>query len=288
MKKLLVLAVLTVALGAGYFTLKNKIEQQVKPEVDKALADMRAQGVDAAYAGMSVNVLSRSVALNDVSLKNADADLKIDEVVIFASDDYEKQGRFQAMGCNIKRQDLGGALKDAKGLPDVVKADAEIDYVIDPAAQSVNLKRLSLALRDLGQVDLSLSVSEIPLDAVRQSPLALLFAYPGIVVHAASFKYQDAGLFNVVLQETAEKEGTAPDALMAEAEANIDAQLAQAKAKNDPFAEEFLAALKTFLKDRKGLEITIMPPAPVKIADVMKNPDPKDAVKALNMQAKSL
>lgn len=288
MKKLILLIALTVVLGVGYFALKQNVESQIKPEVDKAVADLRAKGVEAAYGGMSVNVVSRSVALSEVSLKSPDADFKIDQIVVFASDDYENHGRFQAIGCNLKREDLGGALKDIKGLPEIVKADAEIDYALDPAAKSVILKRLSLALRDLGQIDLSLSLSNIPLDAVRQNPLALLFAYPEIIVHAASFKYRDAGLFTLALQKTAEEEGTTPEALMAEADAGIDEQLAEAKAKNDPFAEEFLKALKTFLKDRKGLEITVMPPAPVKIADIMRNQDPKDAVKVLNMQAKSL
>jgi hypothetical protein len=286
MKKLIVVAALAVILGGGYFALKNNIESQIRPEVDKALTNLRAQGVEAAYADMSVNVLSRSAAFEGVSLKSPDADLTIDQIVVFASDDYEKHGRFQAIGCNLKRQDLGGALKDLKGLPEIVKADAEVDYALDQAGKSVNLKLLSLALRDLGQVDLSLSLSDIPMDAARQSPLALLFAYPEIIVHAASFKYQDAGLFDLILQKTAEDEGKTPEKLIAEADASIDEQLAQAK--NDPFAEEFLKALKTFLKDRKGLEVTVMPQAPVKIADIMRNKDPKAAVKALNMQAKSL
>mgnify|MGYP000926545164 CR=1 FL=1 len=291
MKKTLVcaLALLLIAGAAGtYFFLKNGIEKQVRPEIDRIAQDMRSQGVNASYKDMSVNVLARSVSLSDVTLDIDGQTMTIDQAVIFASPDYDREGRFQLRGMNLGRENLAALSRDPQSLPEHVKGDMEIDYALDPAASRVNIRRLSMGVRELGLLDLSLDVEGVPENAFQGDLTALLMGYPSLALRSLRLRYEDAGFVRIALADSAKEEGITPNEALKKAQDELDAQIEDAKAKNQPFAVEFLKAMKGFLNSQKGFEITAAPEKPVSAASLLGLADPKEAIKLLGLRAESL
>jgi len=291
MKKPLLLAViilLCAGLAGGYLYLKRGIEAQVRPELDRIVQDMRSQGVIASYKDVSVNVLARSVNVGDLTLTVDGQDMRIDEAVVFASPDYDREGRFQLKGMDLDRKNLAALVDDPNALPEKVKGDLEIDYALSPEDARVNIKRISLGLRDLGLIDASLDVSGVPPAAFAGDLSALIMSYPNILINGFSLRYEDAGMVRIALADEAKKEGVTPDQALKKAQEELDAQIADAKAKNQPFAVDFLNALKGFINSQKGFEITASPEKPAPLVRLMTLSDPKEAVKLLNLRAPSL
>ena len=151
-----------------------------------------------------------------------------------------------------------------------ISVDLALSYSFDPIAGTMVVAPLTLTLRDLANLSVSVSVEGLPEDAD-------VFAEPALasaLIRDASIAFEDRSLVQRVAEVAARDRGMATDAFMA-AYAEQVAELGRV-AGDSPTTAQIVDAVVAFLADFPDpmpLTVSIRPTAPVSIVSIMGTAD---------------
>jgi hypothetical protein len=98
-------------------------------------------------------------------------------------------------------------------------------------------------------------------------PSALMAAYGDLSIEGVRFRFEDASLTKRLIAFAAKMQGMDEATMVANAGAMLTLGLSQLK--HPDFAAKTSAAVNTFLKDPKSFTLTIKPPQPVQVLQLM-------------------
>ncbi|PWR19567.1 hypothetical protein [Zavarzinia compransoris] len=170
---------------------------------------------------------------------------------------------------------------------DALKFDASTDYAFDPKTKTMDLKDFTLKLVDGGALTLKFNFSNFDIQALQaaaqsfEPPAALLASK----VTGASLSYKDDTLIGRALKLIAKEQGATEDALIEQAKGFIQMQIAAAPG---PVTKAALEGALAFVNSRKGVTITLAPPAAVsfgELAGLIENVEGAAAALGLTVKA---
>lgn len=158
-----------------------------------------------------------------------------------------------------------------------------LDYQAKLKEEIAQLKELSINGDDLGDLMLKAQLSGIKIDL--ENPEASLDACSTTaIIDNVSFMYEDKGLVKKSLENQAKQANMSYEQFV---EQQVKPMLAQAKQMNSPEIAQLAQAMEKFLNDPGTLKITINPPKPLKIMELMSMQDPAQQAKALGLVAEA-
>jgi len=153
------------------------------------------------------------------------------------------------------------------------------------------------AAKDMGTVKIGGGVSGVPIAAISELQKAgagkepdmnaMMPQFMGVQVSRVVFRFEDASITKKLLPLIAQMQGM--DEATFVANAGAMAQLGLAELKNPEFTAEAVAAIGNFLKDPQSITVSVRPPAPVPVGQLMAlDPaNPGAAIQQLGISVKS-
>jgi hypothetical protein len=190
--------------------------------------------------------------------------------------------------------DPSGMLKQLgySGLAFDLMGDGKVDIGDGKLGMAMNFGYVA---KDMGALKVSFDAGEIPLSlyaelqkaqTVGKEPnvSAMMPDLQGITISGFSLRFEDNSITKKVLPLAAAAMGMpSPDAFAANAGAMVQMSLVQLN--NQAFTEQVTGAVNAFLKDPKSITISVKPPAPLKVQELMMlNPaNPGEAIGKLGI-----
>lgn len=242
------------------------------------------------YKDVSHNLFSGQTVIAGVSIlpPGGVTTTRIDRIVIRRLSDDAPNPTSLAVdiqGMTIDPAALGSADAarfTALGYTGPLSCDLGIDYEYAKDKRELALNAVTLSIKDVCALRLSLTLGNLDFDPNQAAKL--LFTYPSILLARAELVYTDASLMDRVLKQEAAKKGV--DVATLKKTMIDDADAALLKGKNPPSAE-ITAALKQFIENPRQLSISLTPARPVPLGDIGRAGSPEAVAKLLNLQVKS-
>lgn len=192
-KKPILVALLIVALlaGAGVFALTEWAKAQVRAEIEKGFAGLRAKGADARFGDASVDLLGRMVIVTGISIADGTTKLYVDEIAAKVSD-RPRNGRISAETVTVTgaTAELGGPAAGGGRISYTIPRLVVDQYngpagVLPPDGKGGAFAGVRLALRQLaatsaGRVSVPQVTGRITPAAGAPDAAAVDLAYDGI------------------------------------------------------------------------------------------------------------
>jgi hypothetical protein len=287
-KKVLVGIVAVVVLIGLYFGVTMYASNMAAKQVDIAIAKM-GPGISASYKNVSYNILNKHVAIDDVVIMapGSPQPVRIKQLLVKDLDQTSPTPAFMAMdfkGIVIDLKSLGSdaAVAAELGYADTLSCDLGIDYVYARDKKDLDLKNLSVSVKDVGTLNLRLHLGNIDIDP--DQTVALLFTYPRVLLQQASLSYRDDSLMERLLKAEAKKIGC--DVAVVKQKLTQDADAALSGQNNERLAAA-LAAVKKFINNPSELSISATPITPVPLGQIGGDATPDAVSRMLNLQIKS-
>jgi hypothetical protein len=287
-KKVLAGIVAVVVLTGLYFGVTMYASNMAAKQVDITIAKM-GPGISATYKNVSYNILNKHVAIDDVVIMapGAPQPLRIMQILVKSLDQTSPTPAFMAMDFKGIVIDLKGLGEEAAavtelGYADTLSCDLGIDYVYARDKKDLDLKKLSVTVKDAGTLNLSLRLGNIDIDP--NQTVALLFTYPRVLLQQASLTYQDDSLMDRLLKAEAKKTGCDVAAVKQKLTGDADAALS---GQNNELLAATLTAVKKFINNPKELSISATPATPVPLGKIDEAATPDAVSRMLNLQIKS-
>lgn len=163
-----------------------------------------------------------------------------------------------------------------------LKANAELKYKYSYESKDFNLEKLSLGIKNLGNLTLNFHLNDIDLEFKNKGPMALLMVLPNIKVNSAKVAYNDDSFATRLFQTASKNMGKSVDEVKKEAKSVLDNEFTT-KSDNE-FKKSAINALKRFIDNPKKIAITIKPDKPVPISEIEKVEGPDALIKLLNLK----
>ena len=279
--------ILPIVLVAIYLGINLYAKRRVQKEVDNAIAEM-SSFADVQYEDVDFNLFTHKTSVKGVVISPVGEERKlfIDEIVVFKAEEGRKiftRLHMAFKGIRVEGQEgrVTELLEELGYEPEETRADVELDYKFDPEGKDFYLRTLSYRVRGMGEMSLSLHLSNVDLES---GALSLLLSFPQILIHEARLSYRDDSLVPRLLKVTAEKRGISVEGLIEEITAEIEREVSRTE---DRITSEALTAFKEFLEDPKEISVIISPRRPVPLGKLKRAKDPAQLMKTLNLRVKS-
>jgi len=288
-KKAMAVALAAVSLLALYFILKYQATNSANVKIHAVLETL-APAADVKYRDVSVNLLGGDVTLSNVAIrpKNMPDSINIDEVIIHSVDEKSRipsQLSIYFGGVNIDMM-AGSTQKNVLmdlGYKDNLKYNIAIDYKYDMEKSSLDVKELSMSLKDAGKISLKMHIGNITMDDSLTKKF--LSTYPQILVYDLDINYEDNSFAEKYINSEARKMNLSASEFKSRIMNDIDRGM---EMQNDEFLKRSMTAIKDFINKPKQLSISIAPQKAVRIEQIMQsiiNPD--KLARLLNLQITS-
>jgi len=287
-KKLVAGIVAVVVLVALYFGLTIYASGKAAEQVDAAIAK-GGPAVHVSYTKVAYNILNKQTAISGVSIlaPGSPTPVRVGEVLVRRLDETSPTPAFVAVdfkGIEVDLKSLGddAAAAAALGYKDTLYCDLGIDYAYAKDKKDLDLKTLSLAVKDVGSLSVSLHLGNVDIDPNQAA--TLLFTYPQILLHQASVTYKDASLMERLLKAEAAKSGIDVATLKQNLSRDADEAL---QGQTNPLLAGALTAVKQFINNPKELSISASPAKPLPLGQIGNAATPDAVAAMLNIQIKS-
>jgi len=202
---------------------------------------------------------------------------KIDEVVIHSYDkenEFPQYMNFEVNGIHITKEFLSQTRQLAKTVESLgyknLEANVAINYKINKEKKLFALKELSLAVGNVGKMDLAVDLYGI--DNINQ--LLFVAMMPQLVkIGKSSLSYEDDSLVNRLIKEDGKRRGISfaenKKRLLSDIQKNID----KYKRKQDIQKVNFLEQMYKFIESPKAIKISINPSSPLSLGVAQKLSD---------------
>lgn len=288
-KKLLAAGLAALVLAGAYFGLSLYASKAARAQVDIAIAKM-GPAANVVYKDVSYNILTRHTVIADVSIlpPGGLTPARIDRIVVRSLDQTSPNPAYMALdvhGLQIDPAALGSADAArfaALGYSGPLSCDLTLDYAYARETRELDIKTLSLAVRDVGAIRLSLALGN--LDADPERPATLLLTYPRLLLKRADLAYTDDSLVERLLKQEAARRGS--DVAAVKQALIKDARDAMPQ-EQSPLLAGALTAFAQFIENPHQLSISATPPVAVPLGDLGRAGSPEAMAKALNLQVKS-
>lgn len=288
-KKLLAVGIAVVILAGAYFGLNRYASNAARAHIDAAIAKA-GPAANVVYKDVSYNIFTRQTVISDVSIlpPGGVTPARISEVVVRSLDDASPTPAFMAVdvrGIQIDPAALGGpdaARFAALGYAGPLSCDLGIDYNYARDKRELTVGAITLSVKDVGAIRLSLALGNLDFDPNQAA--TLLFTYPRILLNRAEMVYTDASLMERVLKQEAAKKGVDVATLKKTLAQDADAALQE---EQSPLLTGVVTALKRFIENPRQLTISVSPAAPLPLGEIGRAGSPEAVAKLLNLQVKS-
>jgi hypothetical protein len=285
-KKVLAGIAAVVVLIGLYFGVTMYASNMAAKQVDIAIARM-GPGISATYKNVSYNILNKHVTIDDVVIMapGSPQPMHIKQMLVKNLDQTSPTPAFMAMDFKGIVIDLKGLGQDAAavelGYADTLSCDLGIDYTYARDKKDLDLKKISVTVKDAGTLNLSLRLGNIDIDP--NQAVALLFTYPRVLLQQASLTYRDDSLMDRLLKAEAKKTGCDVAAVKQKLTRDADAALS---GQNNELLVAALTAVKQFINKPKELSISATPATPVSLGQIGEAATPDAVSRMLNLQIK--
>ena len=269
---LCVVTVIMIFMGSKiYFEREAEIKISI-------IADFYKDFVSLEYEKLSVNPFRQDIIVKKVSLSSlfTNTKLYISEIIVTDFDYYSTTPKFADISVR------GIMIEGKNGHKDLKRygIDADIAYRYDEKKRLLSVNRFSIKENKLGKIDFRASFGNITLDNTWF--LLLFFTYPSIVIHDASFYFENKSAMDLLYQYL----GTVISSTPSETKLKLVDYVEQIS--NKILSEEkfdFFIKIKNFLDDPDKLLITISPEPPITVRELQQILFHQDFFKRLNLKA---
>ena len=258
---LVVLAVAAV-LGTQWY-----LEGKTREQLDGLAADLPPEA-ELRYESVAVDLLGRRTHVYGVYFRPdlGAASLRADEVVVH---DYaEHEGRpvalhLEALGLHRDLRDVDTErARTLRGLGySALDGRFELAFRFDPEQQSLRMPVLMAEFTDLGRLEASVALDEVPGEAGLSAREQRDRLFSSQLVRAR-LSFRDDSLVTRVIEREAEERGETPEAVREALRQVLESRLDP----RQPFQAQLLDALGRFLDKPGRLELAAAPAEPVSVA----------------------
>ncbi len=267
MKKLL--PILLILLLVLYFAYDRYMDRKVGEEVDKTLSSLNLKG---SYEEVDYSPLSGEVRIRNLSLLNDEGEesLRVSELVVREFSDRTVDISYRGLKLEDEEK-LPQELRKDKYRENLI--DGEILLHIQKQEGVLELKKLSLVVRDGFELKLGLRLSNVDMDFWQSlskqeevNPFLLMNQIGDTRFSYASLSFIDMGAKEKVLQEEAYNRGMKPEEykrhIIKEIERDIESS-------DDELERIVLEKLKEFIQKGKELHITAKPEREISVGKIL-------------------
>ena len=273
-----------IIIGCAYVGTKMYASSIAEEKIDIAIANL-VNYVDVDYQNVSVDLLGFAVHISDivVSPTKSEDKIHIDEIVIFDVDKDSDVPFFLHIALNGIQIPIDQieAVKNL-GYNDYMLLNADIEYDYNATAKEIVLNRLQVGADGVGDIEISLRLSNIDLNP--ENVLAFLLTYPQIILHNGTMMYRDDSFIERLMRlqaETQDRDVTQmKDGMIIVIEHAIEEE-------EDEFTKQALTEIRNFVNAPEKLLISIEPIKPLPLGRLMRTQNPKELIKLLNIKIQS-
>lgn len=259
-------------------------------EVDQAIEGI-SEFVSVDYRKVSASLLGGGTHVKDIVVTpvGSGEQYKLNEVVVYdydqTADEVPTHINLAVNGMALDPASMGASASSLKefGYDEALWVDFATEYQYQEDDQEVRLKQFKVGAKDVGDLDVSLHLSNISLDpaTVASMPFSLF----GLVLNQAKITYDDDSLVTRMFDTAAKAKGVSVAAVKKEAIARLEADLASGEAS---LTQELVAEMKNFINDPSGFSLSMSPAQPVPLSDLMTTGgDPDKIIELLNVRFES-
>ncbi len=259
-------------------------------EVDKAI-DSVSEFVTVDYRKVNASLLGGGTHVKDivVSPVGSGEQYTLDEVVVYdydqTADDIPTHINMAVNGMALDLASMGENANSLKefGYDEALSVDFATEYQYQEAEKEVRLKKFKVGAKDVGDLDVSVHLSNISLDPATMASMP--FSMFGMVLNEAKITYDDDSLVTRMFDTAAAAKGVSVAELKKEAIASLEPDLASGEA---GLTKELVAEMKDFINDPKGFSVSMSPTNPVPVSELMTTGgDADQIIRLLNVRFES-
>lgn len=257
--KILVGFVLFMVLAYG--GLQWFVHDQVDKGIHEAVA--RIPGMDVKYSRLDVRIFDQTVTLTEVELSQGAKRIFADKVEFFDFDEKHSMPHHMRMAVQglVMPADFThlGALApllEALGVLEL-RGDGALDYAYSPTDKVLLVNDFRFDDKELGNLELSIDLSNVDLDDYRMEKLV------GLHIGAGSLRFVDAGLVERIFETYARSRNMSREMAREVMVGELETLAAQARAEDMEQAAQAYAGLAGFLVEPEGILVRTDPEQPV-------------------------
>jgi hypothetical protein len=258
-------------------------------EVDKAIAGV-APFVDIDYKKVNSSLLGRSTRVKDIVITPVGSSEKytVDEIVVYQykeKDNIPTAVNMAVKGMALDPEAMGESAASLKefGYEGPLLVDLTTEYQYQAEEKDIRLKHFKIGSKDMGDMDVSLHLSNISLDPTTMASMP--FSLFGAVFHEAKIVYDDDSLAKRMFEASAKAQGKSIEDFKKEAIASLDSDLANGEA---GLTKELATELKDFINNPDGFTVSVSPAKPVAFSELMTTGgDTQKVIELLNIKFES-
>ncbi len=284
MNKKLVLRVCAVIALLGIFMgVKMVASNFAEKRVNETIAEV-SDFVKIEYQRVDVDLVRFDFHLSDVliSLVGTEEKVKVAKIVIKKLDHQSDIPTFldvAVKGIEIRQLKKNSMTIRELGYDDGLLLNFYFNYRYDKQKKELNVKKISVGADGAGQLEIQFRLGDIDLNT--RNIIAILFAYPRILIHDAKVIYKDSSLVERLMKFGARKENQDVKEYKSDLLQKIKEEIE--KEKNE-FNKTALNAIKNFVEDPKKLSISAAPESPQPLKGIIGVDKPKDLIQLLNIR----
>ena len=280
-----------VYLGLNYY-MENKATKKIQEWMDRSgwISELT-------YQSLHAGVFSKKIRMNRISLriKGCDSPVAIDCITLYSSGitigipldiHVEIQGfHIPPDHPMINMTNITSVRFAQLGYAEMT-GDLKCAFQYDPQKKDLDIQQLSISALDMGQLDITASLKNLDLYAIRLIPDNLLMMLPlvsSVSISRISVNYQDHSLVQRYLRQSALQSGQSTEQLVSEIILRLDKEIQKQKYSA---VRKILLALQMIVKQSGSIEVTAFPYQPVSLIQVaMAAADPEKITGLLNISA---
>lgn len=284
MNKKLVLRVCAVIALLGIFMgVKMVASNFAEKRVNETIAEV-SDFVKIEYQRVDVDLVRFDFHLSDVliSLVGTEEKVKVAKIVIKKLDHQSDIPTFldvAVKGIEIRQLKKNSMTIRELGYDDDLLLNFHFNYRYDKQKKELNVKKISVGADGAGQLEIQFRLGDIDLNT--RNIIAILFAYPRILIHDVKVVYKDSSLVERLMKFGARKENQDVKEYKNDLLQKIKEEIE--KEKND-FNKTALIAIKNFIEDPRKLSISAAPESPQPLKGIIDVDKPKDLIQLLNIR----
>ncbi|MDQ7031648.1 MAG: hypothetical protein Q9M37_02880 [Desulfonauticus sp.] len=286
-KRQLIISGIVILLLISYIGVKNYAKQKAEEKINREIAKM-ANVAHIDYKDVSVNLFSSDIHIYNVEVSpvNSNNKFTIKEISIYDFDDKSSPPTFlnlEVEGLSlpinqIKDPAMKKTLTDL-GYKDKLSLNYSIKYHYDKDDKKLKLDKFKIGADELGDLKINFVLGNLDLDPNKVG--ALIFTYPQVILYKLKIKYEDDSLVERILKLQAKQQNKTVKQLKKEIEENIKKQIA---ATNNKIIKEALDEFIDFIDNPDEITISIKPDKPLPLGRLMRENNPFELIKLLNVK----
>jgi hypothetical protein len=289
-----ILAGALLILGAGtYLGLTYYIENDARSRIHQ-WANQTDMISALSYQSLDVGFISKTVQVNQVSLKIKDTDspVDVDRLVLHSFDIKSEIPSFmhvEIQGIHINRSNSFmrrvAPVLNQLGYVDI-EADVEYAYRYDPIKKDLEVQQIRVHAWDMGQLEVAARLNNLDLavfKSVPNNPLSLIALVPAVAISQIALNYQDLSFIRRLIQLGARQSGQSEAQFVSDIIQRLNQEIQH---QERPAARDRLLAVQNFIKNPGIIDVAISPLEPVPLMRFVMGENIEQIVDLLNISIK--